>query len=116
MKGVVSFPSLVWERQNEEAFAVREQSEHSVNAGRKYEEMRFERVLIDYGDSFRRLAAAYERDRDLQQDLFQEIAVAIWRALPTFRNQCSERTFFYRIAHNRAITHIRDMRFPHGDL
>jgi RNA polymerase sigma factor (sigma-70 family) len=62
------------------------------------------------------LAAAYERDRDLQQDLFQEIAVAIWRALPSFRNQCSERTFFYRIAHNRAITHIRDTRFPHGGL
>jgi RNA polymerase sigma-70 factor (ECF subfamily) len=113
---VVGLPPGLGEAK-EGAFAVRDQPEpHSVNVGRKSEETRFEQVMLDYGKSFRRLAAAYERDRDLQQDLFQEIAVAIWRALPSFRNQCSERTFFYRIAHNRAITHIRDARFPHGDL
>jgi RNA polymerase sigma factor (sigma-70 family) len=85
-------------------------------AGRNPTEKRFEHVLEQYGNSFRRLAAAYERDPDLRQDLFQEIALAIWKALPAFRNQCSERTFFYRIAHNRAITHIGRSRFPPGDL
>ena len=32
-------------------------------------------------------------------------AFAIWRALPEFRGESSTRTFIYRIAHNRAITH-----------
>jgi RNA polymerase sigma-70 factor (ECF subfamily) len=76
----------------------------------------FRRVLEQYGSSFRRLAAAYERDHDLQQDLFQDIALAVWKALPSFRNQSSERTFLYRVAHNRAVTHSIRSRFPYGDL
>jgi RNA polymerase sigma-70 factor (ECF subfamily) len=79
-------------------------------------DQRFRRVLEEYGAPFRRLAAAYERDPDLQQDLLQEIALAVWKALPSFRNQSSERTFLYRVAHNRAVTHISRTRFPYGDL
>ena len=36
----------------------------------------------------------------------QEIWLAVWQALPRFRNECSERTFLFRIAHNRAVTHV----------
>lgn len=35
----------------------------------------------------------------------QDIWLAVRRALPGFRGDCSERTFIYRIAHNRALTH-----------
>jgi RNA polymerase sigma-70 factor (ECF subfamily) len=34
----------------------------------------------------------------------------VWRALPRFRGDCSERTFLFRIAHNRCITHISRRR------
>jgi RNA polymerase sigma factor (sigma-70 family) len=64
-------------------------------------------LLEEYGTALRRLAAAYELDRDEREDLLQEIAFGIWRALPTFRGECSERTFVYRIAHNNAISHGR---------
>lgn len=30
----------------------------------------------------------------------------MWQALPRFRGESSERTFVFRIAHNRAISHI----------
>jgi RNA polymerase sigma-70 factor (ECF subfamily) len=30
----------------------------------------------------------------------------VWQALPSFRGDCSERTFVFRIAHNRAVSHI----------
>jgi RNA polymerase sigma factor (sigma-70 family) len=36
--------------------------------------------------------------------------LAIWKALPQFRGESSERTFIFRIAHNRAITHIAQRR------
>jgi RNA polymerase sigma-70 factor (ECF subfamily) len=65
----------------------------------------FERLLREHGAALERLAAAYEREPSDRQDLMQEIAFAIWRALPTFRGACSERTFVFRIGHNRAITH-----------
>jgi RNA polymerase sigma factor (sigma-70 family) len=66
---------------------------------------RFERVVREYGAALRRLASAWERDRTAQEDLLQEILVALWRALPRFRGEASERTFVFRVALNRAMTH-----------
>jgi len=46
----------------------------------------------------------------------QEIALAIWKALPHFRGECSERTFVYRIAHNRGLSHASRRRPAHDPL
>ena len=51
----------------------------------------------------RRLANAYARSPAEREDLFQEIALALWTALPAFRGDSSERTWLYRVAHNTAI-------------
>lgn len=64
------------------------------------------RLLHEHDRALRRLAASYERDPGRQQDLVQDIWLAVWQALPRFRDECSERTFLFRIAHNRAISHI----------
>jgi RNA polymerase sigma factor (sigma-70 family) len=64
------------------------------------------RMLGEHDGALRRLAASYEHDRSRQQDLVQDIWLAVWQALPRFRNECSERTFVFRIAHNRAVSHI----------
>lgn len=66
---------------------------------------RFARILGTFGPSLDRLAAAYEADSAERDDLLQDISFALWRALPAFRGECSERTFVYRIAHNRGLTH-----------
>lgn len=65
----------------------------------------FERVVEVYGPALRRLAAAWEPEAAAREDLLQEILFAVWRALPTFRGLSSERTFVFRVAHNRALTH-----------
>lgn len=73
----------------------------------------FDQVEKDFGPLVRRIAISYERDRWLAEDLAQDIFCALWRALPTFRGQCSLRTFVARVATNRAISHIRrSARFP----
>ena len=64
------------------------------------------RLLHEHDRALRRLASSYERDPAKQQDLVQEIWLAVWQALPRFRDECSERTFLFRIAHNRAVTHV----------
>lgn len=69
-------------------------------------EGRFNALLAAHGPSLTRLAASYARDPAGRDDLFQEIALAVWRALPTFRGECSERTFLFRIAHNRGVSHV----------
>lgn len=66
---------------------------------------RYEELLRRHGAALRRLTSAYDNDAGRQEDLWQEICLALWRALPSFRGECSERTFAYRIAHNRGISH-----------
>ena len=65
----------------------------------------FLRILETFGPPLRRLCSVYLRDFAEQEDLFQNIATAIWTALPRFRADSSERTWVYRIAHNIALTY-----------
>jgi RNA polymerase sigma-70 factor (ECF subfamily) len=70
----------------------------------------FDALLAAHGPSLSRLAASYVRGSGERDDLLQEIALAVWRALPRFRGESSERTFLFRIAHNRAITYLGKRR------
>jgi len=53
-----------------------------------------------------RLASSHTRRASDRDDLLQEIAMALWLALPRFRGECTERTFLFRIAHNRCINYV----------
>src|SRR6185437_16667430 len=75
--------------------------------------------LAEHGPAISRLAFSYESVAGVREELVQEIAMAIWKALPHFRSECSERTFVFRIAHNRGLSHASRRRQPHeplGDL
>jgi RNA polymerase sigma-70 factor (ECF subfamily) len=73
-------------------------------------ENKFHQLLQANGAALIRLAASYTNSSSDRDDLFQDIALAIWQALPRFRGESSERTFIFRIAHNRAITYISKRR------
>jgi RNA polymerase sigma-70 factor, ECF subfamily len=79
-------------------------------------EARFNRIIREYGPALSRLAHGYEKAEGPREELTQEIALALWQALPHFRGQCSERTFIYRIAHNRGFSHARDREPMHQPL
>ncbi len=63
----------------------------------------YEALLKQYLAPLQRLAYGYVREPGAREDLFQEIALALWTALPSFRGDASERTWLYRVAHNTAI-------------
>lgn len=65
-----------------------------------------ESVLHDHGPMLARVVASYEADAAWREDLMQDICLALWKALPTFRGDSGLRTFVARIAHNRAVDHI----------
>jgi RNA polymerase sigma factor (sigma-70 family) len=73
-------------------------------------EQQFDRLLAENGAAISRLAASYTNTAADRDDLVQEIALALWRGLAQFRGECSERTFLFRIAHNRAVTHLTRRR------
>jgi RNA polymerase sigma-70 factor (ECF subfamily) len=59
-----------------------------------------------YNPALRRLVWSYARTAPDREDLFQEIALALWKAMPRFRGDSSERTYVYRVAHNTAIRFV----------
>lgn len=74
-----------------------------TGASRSALEDRLSRLLANDGPALGRLAAGYTRTAADRDDLLQDIALAVWQALPRFRGECSDRTFLFRVAHNRAI-------------
>jgi len=64
---------------------------------------RFCELFEAYQPALRRLVSAYVTNPADREDLLQEIAAGIWKSLPGFRGESSERTWIYRIAHNIAI-------------
>jgi RNA polymerase sigma-70 factor (ECF subfamily) len=71
----------------------------------------FSELMETFAGPIRRLCAAYAASAADREDLFQDIFLAVWRALPGFRGDASVRTWLYRIAHNVALTwQTRDRR------
>lgn len=70
----------------------------------------FERICTEFAAPLVRLARAHEADVSLQQDLLQEIYMALWRSLSGFAGRCSLRTWVFRVAHNAAATHVLRQR------
>ena len=66
----------------------------------------FERIVSDYSPLISRIAMSYEADPTLREDLVQQIFLAVWQALPSWRADASLKTFIARIAQNRAISFV----------
>ena len=66
----------------------------------------FEALLAEHGAMLRRIASAYEADRERRRELEQDILLAVWRALPKHRSDAPLRHFIARVAHNLSLIHI----------
>jgi RNA polymerase sigma-70 factor (ECF subfamily) len=55
-------------------------------------------------------------DREMADDLAQEVFINVWHALPNFRSESSHKTWIYRITVNTCLQQIRkakkDLRVP----
>ena len=71
---------------------------------------RFCELFETYQPALRRLVSAYVFNPADRDDLLQEIAAGIWKSLPAFRAESSERTWIYRVAHNIAIRRSSQVR------
>lgn len=77
----------------------------------------FDALLAEHGPMIRRIAGSYEADPERRRELEQDILLAIWRALPTWRAEAPLRAFLARVAHNRAVTHVsREASRPRSEF
>ncbi|HCM47154.1 MAG TPA: sigma-70 family RNA polymerase sigma factor [Colwellia sp.] len=62
--------------------------------------------MTEHEKLLRHIITGFEAKSAIQDELFQEIALNIWRALPKFRQDSAVKTFVARIAHNVLATHV----------
>lgn len=66
----------------------------------------FEDVTARCTGLISRIAMSYEANEPLRRELIQDILLAVWIALPSFRGNSSLKTFVASIAQKRSITHV----------
>ena len=77
----------------------------------------FEKIAAEFGPAIARIAASYERNPATQQDLAQEVLIAIFKSLSALRDPTRLRPFIFRIIHNRCLDHvIRQANKPKMEL
>ncbi|MDO6444568.1 sigma-70 family RNA polymerase sigma factor [Colwellia sp. 1_MG-2023] len=62
--------------------------------------------MSEHEKLLRHIITGFEAKPAIQDELFQEIALNVWRALPKFRHDSAVKTFIARIAHNVLATHV----------
>lgn len=67
----------------------------------------FENWLTSHKGLIFKVVRVYARTAMDQDDLFQEIAIQIWRSVPAFRKESAVTTWIYRISFNVAIKWVR---------
>lgn len=67
------------------------------------QQARFDRWMADHIAILYRTVNGFASGED-RKDLMQELMLAIWKAIPSFREQAHSATFIYRVAHNSALT------------
>lgn len=65
-------------------------------------------TMAAYGRAVLGYLLAITRDQNEADDAFGDVALALWTSLPSFRRECSFRTWVYRLAWSAALRRQRD--------
>lgn len=70
-------------------------------------ENQFVEIIKTHQGILHKVCGMYRHDSDDRKDLFQEIVIQLWRALPNFRHESKISTWIYQISLNVAISDFR---------
>ncbi len=66
-----------------------------------------ESLIIDYGNDVLRVAYMYVKDKDIAQDIFQDVFVKVNQKIDTFRGASSIKTWLIRITINTSKDYLK---------
>ena len=67
----------------------------------------FDQALAEHAAMIDRIIAGMESNPACRDELRQEVALALWRATPSWRQASSLKTFVARVTHNVCVSHVR---------
>ncbi len=70
----------------------------------------FLKLLRDNDARLRKICRVYAADAEGEKDLYQDILVQLWRALPSFDGSSQPGTWLYRVALNTALNQKRQRK------
>jgi RNA polymerase sigma factor (sigma-70 family) len=70
----------------------------------------FKEIIKEYHPILYKIGRVYTNDDDFD-DLYQEMLIAIWKALKNFRGDSKISTWLYKVALNTALTYQRKNKF-----
>lgn len=70
------------------------------------DEAEFSALLEAHAGILGRIAASYEAQTAVREDLLPEVALVLWRALPQWRGEGPRCSFVAHVAHSRCASHI----------
>jgi RNA polymerase sigma-70 factor (ECF subfamily) len=98
-------------------FAFDAEQMNGAASGNKRRDALFQEVTAHHSGLIGRIALSYEADPGLRRDLVQDILLAIWLALPSYRGDSALKTFIASIAQKRSISHVtRRAREPRQEV
>jgi RNA polymerase sigma-70 factor (ECF subfamily) len=75
------------------------------------DEEAFRKLVSRHSQIVYNISLRMVRDRELAEDLTQEVFVKVYKALPRFRRRSKLSTWLYRIAYNTAMTELERARY-----
>lgn len=75
----------------------------------KTQHERFESWMTKHSAILFRVVNGFAEGDD-RKDLMQEVMLAVWKSVPSFRGDAQPTTFLYRVSHNTALTWRRSQR------
>jgi RNA polymerase sigma-70 factor (ECF subfamily) len=66
----------------------------------------FKEIYSEFKISVERVSFYFEKNKEKSNELNQDIWIRVWKSLENFNNECSLKTWIYRVAHNTAINHV----------
>ncbi|HEY5060641.1 MAG TPA: sigma-70 family RNA polymerase sigma factor [Gemmatimonadaceae bacterium] len=75
----------------------------------------FMTLVRDNDVRLQRICQVYAADAEAQKDLYQEILMQLWRALPSYTGGAQPGTWLYRVALNTALGQRRTAKVRHED-
>ena len=70
----------------------------------KIDEKEFEQLVQKHKNTIYTVCFMFSKDSEEVNDLFQEVLIAIWQGLPTFKGQSNIATWIWRISLNTCIS------------
>lgn len=88
----------------------RESKQVEINLDRSKEE-KLEWLMNEYGQKITRLAFTYTRQKELSEDIAQEVFIRCFEHLDNFRHESTYKTWLYRITVNLCEDKLRSWSF-----